>query len=46
MKNSKYGCEVFEMEKKITFLYILKNNIVLYIEKDFKMKTSTIFYKG
>ena len=46
MKNCKYGCEAFEIEKKIAFLYILKNNIVLYIEKDFKMKTSTIFYKG
>ena len=46
MKSCKYGCEAFEIEKQISFLYILKNNIVLYIEKDFKMKTSTIFYKG
>ena len=47
MKSCKYGCEAFEIiEKKISFLSILKNNIVLYIEKDFKMKTSTIFYKG
>ena len=30
-KNWKYGCEVFEIEKKISFLYILKNNTVLYI---------------
>ena len=46
MKSCKYGCEALEIEKKISFLSILKNNIVLHIEKDFKIKTSTIFYKG
>ena len=47
MKSCKYGCEAFEIiEKKISFLSILKNNSVLYIEKDFKIKPSSIFYKG
>ena len=45
-KNCKYGCEPFEIEKKISVLCILQNNIVFYIEKDFTIKTSTIFYKG
>ena len=28
MKTCQYGCEAFEIEKKISFLYILKKNIV------------------